>query len=166
MEFSPEQLRVLTQKLQIIGHLPALLSQAYARSVRQLYLEARLKLVSVTDMRSFKRDDDETDLAAPASICTYDELAMVVLNKDLTVTLFIKEGTRSFYPQPSVPRVNFTLSGDWWAINKNGEGFPHAIEAAFKRYAAVLFEKEEEERKRKRCIEIENQLLVGTYESP
>lgn len=166
MDLSTSQVQVLVQKLQIVRYFPTLHGHAYAQSARRLYLENRLKLVSVADLRNFKRVDAEIDLTTPASVCTYDELASVTLNKDLTVTLHIQESTRSFHAHPSVPRVNFALSGDWWAINKLGEGFPQAIEDAFKRYAAQLQEEEEELRRLNRCREIEAQLLAGSYEKP
>jgi hypothetical protein len=161
-----EEIDVLVRKMTLAGCRPTLHGHGYARSVRQLYLESRLKLVNVTDLRSYKREDDETDLATPASICTYDELAAVHLNEDLTVTLYIKESMVSLNSHPSRPRVNFTLSGEWWAISKQGEGFPQAIDRAFSRRAASLFELEEAEKAKRRCLAIEAELLAGTYDYP
>lgn len=160
---SNEQVQRLVRKVSAIGHYPSLYGHAFARSARELYLHGRLQIVSVADLRSFKRQDDETDLSTPASICTYNELVTVSLNKDFTVTVFIKESMVSLRAHPSQPRVNFTLSGDWWAINNGSEGLPEAIESAFSSHAARLFAHEEVLRKQKRCEEIEAQLLSGTY---
>lgn len=161
-----EQLDVLVQKMTLSGCRPVLYGHAYAVSVRRLYLENRLRLVSVADFRRIKREDDETDLATPASICTYDELVTVRLNEDQTVTLYIKESTVSLNSHPSVPRANFTLSGDWWAINKYGEGFSQSIERAFNHYTEHLLAVEEDLRLKARRREIEAQVLAGTYDYP
>ena len=163
MDISVEQIDLLVRKMRIAQCKPHLFGATYATLVRRLYLDGRLKLVSVADLRSFKRDDEEVDLKTPASICTYDELAQVSLNLDLTVTLYIRESTVSLRSEPSAPRANFILSGDWWAINKAGDGFSTVIEREFKRHCSAVFDLEEDERRKKRVLEIEAQLLAGTY---
>lgn len=165
LELSAEQVQILVKKLSIMDSFPIrLLGHSYAMSVRNLYLRGRLTLISVDDLRNFKRQDDETDLSKPASICTYEDLATVSLNKDLTVTLFIRESTTSFSYQTSAPRVNFTLSGDWWAVTRNSDkGFAYVIESSFKHHLEDVFEAEELARKQNRCKEIEAQLFSGTY---
>jgi hypothetical protein len=135
---------------------------AYAMAIRAAFLAGHLELLSVEHRDPQWARPQETDLKSLDSISTYDGLVRVSMDDKFNITMFIREGTESLRAEPSRHRATFKLKGKWWLVKELVE----EIEQEFMRHVVALKGVEDAEAYAKRCREIAEELLDGTYEHP
>lgn len=153
-------IELLKKKYTLTNSTVSFVGHAYAREVRQVFLDGHLKVVKVEYRgdREMYQGDKESDFNNQESIRTFDHLAFVSLRENCQIEVRIRDG-EGLTGRDMGLRSIFTLEGSWWLLGFTVE----RIEHNWYKHTNKLVALEELKRLEARRQEVEAQVLAGTY---